>query len=71
MPIEMVNFDSVARAGRAALGLISWRAMPLVVRVLFAVLFSFVVLVTIYVGSSWLEFIDPVYEVIYLSLIHI
>jgi flagellar biosynthesis protein FliR len=51
------------------LGLISWRAMPLVVRVLFAVLFSFVVIVAIMDGTPWLDVLDPVYEVIYNSVL--
>ena len=65
----MVVPDSVARAGRATLGLISWRAMPPVMRVLFAVLFSFVVIVTIMNGTPWLDVLDPVYEVIYNSVL--
>ena len=47
MRLGVTILDSVARAGRATLGLISWRAMPLVVRLLFAVLFSIVVIVAI------------------------
>ena len=48
MTLVMVIFESVARAGRAVLGAVSWRAMPLAVRVLFAVLFGFVVVVAIH-----------------------
>lgn len=65
----MVIFESVARAGRAVLGVISWRAMPLVVRVLFGVLVGFIVLVTIHDGTPWLDVIDPVYEVLYNSIL--
>ena len=69
MPIEVVIFDSVARAGRAGLGLISWRAMPLAVRLLFAVLFSFVVLVIFMDGTPWLDALNPIYEVVYNSVL--
>ncbi|MGZ8635176.1 MAG: diguanylate cyclase domain-containing protein, partial [Solirubrobacteraceae bacterium] len=57
--------DSAARAGKALLGLISWRAMPLAVRVLFGVLFTFVVLVAVIDGTPWLDVLNPVYEVMY------
>ena len=61
--------DSVARAGRATLRLISWRAMPLVVRLLFAVLFCNVVVVAIRNGTPWLDVLDPVHEIIYNSVL--
>jgi len=65
MPTGMVTFDPVARAFRAALGLVSWRAMPVAVRLLFAVLLGFVVLVAIMDATPWLDALNPVYEVFY------
>ena len=59
--------DSVTRAGGATLRLLSWRAMPLVVRLLFAVLFCNVVVVAIRNGTPYLDVLDPVHEVIYNS----
>jgi two-component system cell cycle response regulator len=43
--------------------------MPVAVRVLFGVLLSFMLLVAIRDGTPWLEFLNPVYEVIYNSVL--
>ena len=61
--------ESVARGGRAVLGVVSWRAMPLAVRVLFAILGLFVVLTTIHDVTPWLDWLTPIYEVLYNSVL--
>jgi two-component system cell cycle response regulator len=65
----MAIIEAVARAGRGVLGVVSWRAMPLVVRVLFGVLVGFLVLVAVHDMTSWLDVIQPVYEVMYNSVL--
>ena len=59
------TFGAAARAGRRVVGLFTWREMPMAVRVLFGVLFSWIVLVTIHDATSWLEVLNPVYETLY------
>jgi two-component system cell cycle response regulator len=56
---------SAARAARGVLGVVSWRAMPVVVRVLFGVLVTFLMLVVILDATPWLDVIRPVYEELY------
>ncbi|HYH87827.1 MAG TPA: diguanylate cyclase [Solirubrobacteraceae bacterium] len=62
-------FESIARCGRAVLGVVSWRAMPLAVRVLFAILGVFVVLTTVHDVTSWMDWLTPIYEVLYNSVL--
>ena len=59
------TFGAAARAGRSVVGLFTWREMPMAVRVLFGVLFSWIVLVTVHDATSWLEVLNPVYETLY------
>ena len=69
MTVAMVFVQSVARGGKAVLGAVSWRAMPLAVRVLLGVLVGFLVLVALHLTTPWLDVIEPVYEVIYNSVL--
>jgi len=50
---------------RATLGLISWHAMPRIVRLLFAVLCCGVAVIAIRLVTTWLDVLNPVHEVIY------
>ena len=69
MTVAMVFVQSVARGGKAVLGAVSWRAMPLAVRVLLGVLVGFLVLVALHLTTPWLDVIEPVYEVMYNSVL--
>ena len=59
------TLGAAARAGRGVVGRFTLREMPMAVRVLFGVLFSWLVLVAIHDATPWLEVLNPVYETLY------
>jgi two-component system, cell cycle response regulator len=62
---SVVIFESAVRAGKRALGSVSWGAMPLPVRVLVGVLFGLVALVAVLDMTPWLDVLKPAYQVFY------
>ena len=61
----MAFVTSLARVARAVPGAVSWRAMPLAVRVLLAVLASATVVLTVRNTTSWLSIPSGPYEYLY------
>ena len=57
--------ESVARVGRELLGVVSWRAMPVGVRVLLGALVGVLMLVAIHDATPWLDAIEPVYAMLF------
>jgi two-component system cell cycle response regulator len=65
MTWAMVIVTSLARAARSTLGVISWRAMPLAVRVLLGVLVSVTAVLTVQDGTPWLTLPKTPFEYLY------
>jgi two-component system cell cycle response regulator len=61
----MVIVSSLARAARAVLGLVSWRAMPVAVRALLGVMVAVTVLLTVANGTPWLNLPRTTFECLY------
>jgi len=65
MTLVMAIVGSVARVARGVLGSVSWREMPVVVRVLVGILLALLAMVVIQDTMSWLDVLQPVYEIQY------
>jgi two-component system cell cycle response regulator len=63
------NSKSIARAPRALLRFISWREMPIALRVLFVVLIGFTLIVSLQNGSSLLRMPNAMFEWFYNSVL--
>jgi two-component system, cell cycle response regulator len=61
----MTIVPSLARAARAALGLVSWRAMPVSARVLLGLLVAVTALLAVRNGTPWLHVPAGLFEVLY------
>ncbi|HEX5900948.1 MAG TPA: diguanylate cyclase [Solirubrobacteraceae bacterium] len=61
----MTFIGSLARAGRAVLGLVSWRAMPVGARVLLGTLVAVTALLTVRNATSWVNLPATSFEVLY------
>jgi two-component system, cell cycle response regulator len=61
----MTIVASLARAARAAPGLVSWRAMPVAARVLLGALVAVTALLTVQNGTPWLNLPSGLFEVLY------
>jgi two-component system, cell cycle response regulator len=61
----MTIVPSLARTARAALGLVSWRAMPVSARVLLGLLVAITALLAVRNGTPWLHVPTTPFEVLY------
>jgi two-component system cell cycle response regulator len=61
----MTFVGSLARAGRAVLGLVSWRAMPFAARVLLGILVAVTAVLAVQNGTSWVNLPATPFEVLY------
>jgi diguanylate cyclase (GGDEF)-like protein len=61
----MTIVPSLARAARAALGLVSWRTMPVAARVLLGLLVAVTALLAVRNGTTWLPVPAGPFEVLY------
>jgi two-component system, cell cycle response regulator len=61
----MILVKSLARAARAVPGLVSWRAMPVVARVLLGVLVAVTALLAVHNGTPWLNVPAATFELFY------
>ena len=60
-----LDIKSAARVAKAALGLVSWRAMPVAVRVFFLVLVAMTLLMTVQDGPRWVNMPTATFEWLY------